>query len=247
MRDALLAAGCLLAPSEFAKEQYVRHGYPAERIRVLPLSLLAFERTARRVRSFDGYPVNFGYLGRVNPWKGAHVLARAMRGIPAGLARVTLYGSVAAEDREYLTKLSGTHPNLHFGGSYGREDLPRILDGMDVAVFPSIMSETLGLVGAEAQAAGVPLIASNLGAIPEYVRHEINGLLFPAGDADALRQRMLRILQEPRLIAQLSVRAPAPSLMEDHVGAIALIYAALLDPSRHRNATTMREPLGQRP
>lgn len=242
MRQALLAAGCLMAPSVFAKERYVRHGYPAERIRVLPLSLLAFGRIERRVRSFARYPVRFGYLGRVTPWKGAHVLAAAMRGVPAGSARTTLYGAVDAADREYLRGLSGAHPDVRFAGSYTREELPRILDEIDVAIFPSIMSETLGLVGVEAQAAGIPIIASDLAAIPEYVRHDVNGLLFPAGDAAALRQRMLQILEQPRLIARLSARTHAPSSMEDHVGAITRIYAELTARPRDRRADVVAAP-----
>ena len=225
MREALLAADCLLAPSRFAKEAYVRHGYPAERIRVLSLSLLSFDRIARRVRSFRGYPIRFGYLGRVVPWKGAHVLAHAIRDLRPGMARFTFYGAVDAGDRAYLTSLSGAHPDLRFAGRYSHAELAGILDEIDVAIFPSLQSETLGFVGVEVQAAGVPVIGSGHAAIAEYVHHEDNGLLFPPGDTAALRSHITRILREPGLIGRYSARAISPPRMDGHVREIIGAYA----------------------
>jgi glycosyltransferase involved in cell wall biosynthesis len=224
MRDALREADCIMTPSQFAKEVYLRHGYPAERIRVLPLSLLSFDRVVRRVRSFRGYPVRFGYLGRVTPWKGAHVLAEAIRGLQPGVAQFTFYGDVEGEDRLYLTSLGGGHPDLRFAGRYNHAELGRIMDELDVAIFPSLVSETLGLVGVEAQAAGVPVIGSSHAAIVEYVRHGVNGLLFPPGDAVSLRAQIMRVLQEPDLIARFSSRAACPPRMDWHVRELARTY-----------------------
>src|SRR5579862_4984292 len=170
MRDALLAATCLLAPSEDTRAQYERQGYPRGRIRVLPLSLL-FEGRARGPRGFRGYPVRFGYMGRVNAWKGAHVLAEAAAEIPADRAHVTFYGAVEPEDERYLTVLAGGGGRVSFSGRYTRAQLAEIVEEIDVAVFPSIMRETQGLVGLEAQIAGLPVIAAAGGASPEYVHH----------------------------------------------------------------------------
>jgi len=224
MRHALLRADRLLTVSESAKTVYVRHGYPEQRIHVLPLALRVTEQVRRRVREFTGYPVRFGYLGRVNPWKGAHLLAEAVRGIPAPRAQFTFYGAVTDEDRSYLTTLSGRHPGLHFVGRYTRGDLIRILDEIDVAVFPSVMTETLGLVGLEAQAAGIPIVGAAHGAITEYVKDDTNGLLFPPGDVEALRARILRVVEHPDLIARLSSGTSAPRHMAEHVRAVEAAY-----------------------
>ncbi|HYM69403.1 MAG TPA: glycosyltransferase [bacterium] len=232
MREVLLDADCLLTVSEFAKAVYVRHGYPQERIRVLPLALQAAGQVQRRARAFERYPVRFGYLGRVTPWKGAHLLAEAARGVPAASAQFTFYGAVEDEDRAHLTALSGGHPGLRFAGRYSRSELGRILDEIDVAVFPSIMTETLGLVGLEAQAAGIPIIGAAHGAITEYVRDGQTGLLFSPGDVEALRAGILRVVEHPDLIARLSAAIAAPRRMDEHVDAVELAYAGVLGAGR---------------
>lgn len=225
MRQALLEADCLLTPSLFAKEVYVRHGYPPERIHVLSLSLSSFDRLVRRVRSFGGFPVRFGYLGRVTPLKGAHVLAAAIRDIRPGWGRFTFYGDVQPEDRRYLTALSGDHPDLRFAGRYTHETLARILDEIEVVIFPSVAGETLGFVGVEAQAAGVPVIGSGHAGIAEYVHHGMNGLLFPPGDIVALRSHIASVLETPDLIERFSSRTFRPPPMESHVRDVLRRYA----------------------
>ncbi|GEM_PF-1272339 len=224
MRETLLAADRLFTVSRSAKAMYVRHGYPEDRIHVLPLSLETVELARRRLRTFERYPIRFGFLGRVTPWKGAHVLAEAARGVPAERAQFTFYGAVAPEDRAHLAALSGHHPGVVFAGRYTRRDLIRHLDAIDVAVFPSIMTETLGLVGLEAQAAGIPIIGAAHGAIAEYVQDGRNGLLFPPGDAGALRERILRVVDHPDLIAHLSSAAGVPPRMGDHVQTVLAAY-----------------------
>jgi glycosyltransferase involved in cell wall biosynthesis len=227
MREALLEADSLMTVSQFAKEMYIRHGYPSDRIQVLPFSIgNAGEKADRAqcVRIFRGYPVRFAYLGRVSPMKGAHLLAEAARGIPPEQARFTFYGVVAKEDRSFLLHIAGGQPNVQFYGRYSRDRLTELLDDVDVAVFPSICPETQGLVGLEAQAAGLPVIGAAHGAIPEYVHHEISGLLFSPGSAASLREQIQRIIRDPGLIAQLSARIRAPEPMKDHAAQVLRAY-----------------------
>lgn len=237
MRDALLAATCLLAPSEDTRAQYERQGYPRGRIRVLPLSLL-FEGRARGPRGFRGYPVRFGYMGRVNAWKGAHVLAEAAAEIPADRAHVTFYGAVEPEDERYLTVLAGGGGRVSFSGRYTRAQLAEIVEEIDVAVFPSIMRETQGLVGLEAQIAGLPVIAAAGGAIPEYVHHDVNGLLFTPGSASGLREQLRRVVDEPEMIGRLSANVRPPRRMDWHLAEILPIYEAAV--SGERQAVSSR-------
>ena len=71
---------------------------------------------------------------------------------------------------------------------------------LDALVFPSVWEETSGIGAREALAAGVPVIASRIGGIPETVRHEVNGLLFEPGDAADLARQIRRLLDEPGLL-----------------------------------------------
>jgi glycosyltransferase involved in cell wall biosynthesis len=224
MRERLLQAHVLLAVSEFAKSVYVRNGYPADRLRVEPLPTTVSEGVRWRHRKFGGYPVRFGFLGRVSPHKGAHLLAEAVAAIPPHLVRCTFYGDVNPDDQRFLLAQAGHHPGVCFAGRYTPDQLSAILDGIDVAVLPSVMRETRGLVGLEAQAAGLPIIASDSGALVEYVQHEVNGLLFRSGSAPALRTALLRIVEEPSMISRLSNRAAPPERIPDHGERIVRAY-----------------------
>ena len=224
MRERVLQAHVLLTVSLFAKSMYVRHGYPADRLRVEPLPTTASDGVRWRLREFRAYPIRFGFLGKVSPHKGAHLLAEAVAAIPSHRVRCTFYGDVHQDDRRFLLALAGHHPGVRFAGRYTPDQLPAILDDVDVAVLPSVMRETRGLVGLEAQAARLPIIASDGGALSEYVQHEVNGLLFSSGSAAALRAALLRIVEEPAMISRLSSHVPPPERMADHAGRIVCAY-----------------------
>ena len=224
MRDCVLETNVLLTVSEFVKSMYVRHGYPESRLRVLPPPVSVSDRVTFRPREFRGYPIRFGYLGKVTPLKGAHLLAEAAAAVPPERGRFTFYGDVAAEDRRYLLTLAAHHPGVHFAGPYGPDRLPDILDDIDVAVLPSLARETRGMVGLEAQAAGLPIIGSDGGALPEYVQHGVNGLLFANGSVAALSGALLRIIDDPAILQRLSANVRPPERMPVHVRRIAAVY-----------------------
>jgi glycosyltransferase involved in cell wall biosynthesis len=81
-----------------------------------------------------------------------------------------------------------------------------------VAAMPSIVAadgdtEGLGLVALEAMMCGCPVVASNLPAVATYLRHEDNGILFPAGDDAALALALARLLDDAPLRQRLAVQA----------------------------------------
>jgi glycosyltransferase involved in cell wall biosynthesis len=77
-----------------------------------------------------------------------------------------------------------------------REDLPRLLPCMDLLVHPATM-EGLGVSLLQASAAGVPIVASRVGGIPEAVRDGVNGRLVPPADVPALTEAILSLLAAP--------------------------------------------------
>jgi glycosyltransferase involved in cell wall biosynthesis len=77
---------------------------------------------------------------------------------------------------------------------------------MDAYVHPSD-GEAFGLALAEAMSAGLPVVAANAGALPELVRDEIDGLLFPPLDVEALTQAINRLIDNPHLRMSLGANA----------------------------------------
>jgi glycosyltransferase involved in cell wall biosynthesis len=134
--------------------------------------------------------------------KGHHILLEALRNMPEreGL-RVLIFGK--GPQREVLERLvreMGLEEIVRFTGF--RDDLPRWMGALDILVHPALM-EGMGISLLQASAAKVPIVASNVGGIPEAVRHGENGILVPPNDAMALRAAIRKLVQNPDLRKQL--------------------------------------------
>ncbi len=87
-----------------------------------------------------------------------------------------------------------------------RDDVVEVMQSLDVFLITSV-TEGLGTIVLEAFAAGVPVVATRAGGIPEMVEDEVTGLLTQPGDADSLAKATLRLLQDPALSQQLALNA----------------------------------------
>jgi glycosyltransferase involved in cell wall biosynthesis len=83
-----------------------------------------------------------------------------------------------------------------------RDDLPKLLPCLDLLVHPATM-EGLGVSLLQASAAGVAIVASDVGGIPEAVRDGVNGRLVPPADVPALAAAVLALLRDPVARARL--------------------------------------------
>ncbi len=200
-----------VAPSRFLGERYVEFGIPEERIEY---SRYGFETSyygAQRQRTDEG--VRFGYLGSWIPPKGLHVLIEAFNGIAEPQASLHLYGHALPyegyEDYEENLRALIRSPRIHLEGSYSNDDVGQILADLDVLVAPSIWYENSPLTIQEAMLAGVPVITSDLGGMSELIQDGVNGLTFRPRDADDLRAKMLRLIQDTSLRRRLRPRSDA--------------------------------------
>jgi glycosyltransferase involved in cell wall biosynthesis len=109
-------------------------------------------------------------------------------------------------------------------GRIPNERVGEVLAESDVVVVPSLWYENSPIVIQEARAAGVPVIASDHGALSEKVRHGVDGLLFPPGDAAALRSALARLWEEPQLLSRLRAGIRPPNDMAGHVTALEALY-----------------------
>lgn len=147
--------------------------------------------------------------GRVQPYKGMQTLVDAVALLCGeGVGDVEL---VVAGEGPYLHELRGRAArhglaNVHFLGR--RTDVPSLLPGATIAVVPSLWEEAFGLAVVEAMAAGVPLVASRTGGIPELVEEGRTGMLVPPGDARALANALRLLLDDPGLRGAMAVQGP---------------------------------------
>ena len=139
----------------------------------------------------------FLYVGRFAAEKNVEVIleayARALDVVPRGVMRLVLAGT-GPHDR-LLRRIAP--PDVGFLGYLDREStLPDLYANCDAFVFAST-TETLGLVVLEAMASGLPVIATPAGGVADHLRDGVNGLAYPAGDAQVLADAMIRLVGDP--------------------------------------------------
>src|SRR5439155_9349363 len=118
-------------------------------------------------------------------------------------------------------------------GAIAHDQVPHALASIDVLVVPSIWPENSPLVIQEAFLAGVPVIASRIGGIPEVVRDGRNGLLFRAGDAADLARSLTRLLDEPGLLDTLRTGIPPVRTIDEDVSQARAMYEGCLRTRAH--------------
>ncbi len=173
-----------------------------------------------------------GVVAQLIQRKGHRVLFDALRGLPLPQpVALVLFGQGPLQDE--LASRAATLPlaAVRFAGFC--QDLPQWLGALDLLVHPAL-AEGLGVSLLQASAAGVPIIASGVGGIPEAVRDGVNGLLVPPGDAPALGAAIARLAADPAQRRRLG--AAGSWLVDAEFATDAMIqnnldvYRQLLDP-----------------
>ncbi len=140
-----------------------------------------------------------GVVARIEPEKGHPTLLNAWPGVLSRFPDATLLvvgeGSRLGALRDQVDDL-GIAESVIFTGR--REDVPEVTKSLDVAVLPSYR-EAQGLSILEAMALSRPVVASNVGGIPEMIDDGRTGLLVPPHDAEALSDAIVRLLTDHQL------------------------------------------------
>ncbi|MFF2622077.1 glycosyltransferase [Oerskovia jenensis] len=146
--------------------------------------------------------VHVGYAGRLAPHKGVDVLLDAVRDDER--LRLTLAGD-GPSARALRDRARPLGDRVRFVGPLAGDDLVAFYRSLDVLAVPSLDTpgwvEQFGRVAVEAMACGTPVVASDSGALPDVVGGA--GLLVPPGDARALREALVRVVDEPGLAETL--------------------------------------------
>jgi glycosyltransferase involved in cell wall biosynthesis len=179
-----------IAPSEFTRQWLIQHA-KLDPLRVTAINCIVDIPDAPSDPEQGEY---VGFAGRLTVEKGVIPFVEAGRicKLPFKLAiheqsRVTM--DVPADADIVLTR--------------SPEDLDAFYRGSRIVVFPSIWFETFGLVGAEAMARGIPVVASKIGALGSLVEDEVDGLHFEPGNAQDLAGKVMRLWRDPDLCRRL--------------------------------------------
>jgi L-malate glycosyltransferase len=203
-RAAYSCAHIIVANSRAAAVRLVDEGVPARKIAVIPNGL---DVPIRRVRSGERLPRRVTVVANLRPGKGHDTLIDAAVEVLGRHPDATFEIIGDGSERERLIARADERQVRHaFTFAGHRDDVAARLAAADIFAFPS-MSEALPNAVLEAMAAGLPIVASRVGGIPELISHGRTGLLVAPGDPAALAANLLRVMNEDGLAARLGEAA----------------------------------------
>jgi glycosyltransferase involved in cell wall biosynthesis len=171
-----------IAISEIVRQKHVAGGLPASRIIVKPHFTWPTERR-------DGPGDYFLFLGRLSSEKGVDRLLEAWSQVRADLL-------VVGNGPEMAHLRAIAPSNVDFRGTVEAAQIPALLRHARALLVPSVWQEGAGRVAIEAYAAGVPVVASCVGALPEVVEDGVTGLLLSPDDKMAWARGVERLLDD---------------------------------------------------
>jgi glycosyltransferase involved in cell wall biosynthesis len=235
IRNTIAGADRIFVATRFMARAVESLGVDARKVSVQPFGIRYTARTAARAP--DEGPLRIGFVGTLYEHKGAHVLVEALRSIPHTLSVTAGFYGDTAQFPAYFTvlqRLANGDPRIEFRGTFPQRDIAEVMEGLDVLVAPSLWHENSPLVLLHAQAAGCPVVGSNVAGISELVHDGENGLLFAPGDAPALARALVRLAEDRSLLRQLGSRAMRVKQMTEYADELIRTYRELANLSEGR-------------
>lgn len=201
----------------------IPNGIPVQRYRTPAVSRIEW----RAQEGIDPSDFVFVFVARMQEQKNHELLLRVFSRLAVTSPPVRLLLAGDGELRANLEKTAqelGCAGRIHFLGN--RKDVPDLLGASDAFVLSSDW-EGNPLCILEAMAAGLPVVSTAVGGIPELVEHEQTGLLVPPKDGDALLGAMSRLVTNPQLVRDLGAAAARHADETFDVRHMADAYAAL--------------------
>ena len=223
----------ILAMSTGVKAICARLGVAEEKLRVLHFTLSHLDGLRPSGRTRPGDPPVFAVLnGCSSRAKGVDLVRRALGVVdatPGASMRLQVWGYVSPAARAWLA----AHPAVELRGNYANSDLPRILETVDVGIVPSVWEEAYGYTGIEFLAAGVPVIGTPRGGIPDYTRTGETGWLLDDADGDELGRLIARLAAAPDEVAAMRAsvaerRDALVKAMSTHADELDAVYSELV-------------------
>lgn len=234
LREKVACADRMVCISQFARSQLMRISPPAHWHK-LQLCRLGVDPAQFRPRTDPraAGPIRLLCVGRLTPAKGQVLLLQAcaeLRHLDIAFA-LTLVG-----DGPDLARLKdgvrrfGLQESVHFTGPLNQLQVREELARADIFVLPSL-AEGIPVVLMEAMACGLPCLSCPVNGIPELIEHGRSGLLAAPGDATALTEQLLRLIEDSGLRQSLGVagrmQVEQRFQQRKNIAALAVIFASL--------------------
>jgi glycosyltransferase involved in cell wall biosynthesis len=185
-------------------------GIPADKIRLVPLGIDSRELSKidrPTINGFDLRSPRIGYLARLAPEKGLHVLVDAFIMLSQMTSplkpQLQIAGWLGDQHRSYANeqfrklRSAGLGSMFQYFGTVDRAEKIDFLSRIDVLSVPTVYQEPKGIYVLEALAAGIPVVQPDHGAFPELIQSTAGGYLFRPNDAGHLAETLARLIHNP--------------------------------------------------
>jgi len=196
--------------SKVMKHDLIELGIDEAKIHVIPMGV-DFKNTFKPIPNIKKNTHSVLFVGRLVEKKGVKFLIQAMQKVIMTLPDAELYIAGTGTEHDNLVNLAnkfGIQQNIHFLGSIHNTGLPLLYNQHPVVAFPSVIAksgdmEGFGLVLSEALGCECGVVASNLPAVRDIVKHDFNALIVEPEDIDALSNAIIKLLQDKTLAIKL--------------------------------------------
>jgi glycosyltransferase involved in cell wall biosynthesis len=223
MLSQMLLCDMIHAESSRSAAVLTYYGVPSSKIRVLNITSDTVDQCQPKASRMKSRPIVFGYRGALIETKGVEIVLKAFAQLDHSKVRMLIYGD---GDLGYERRLRDLARGLQveFRGRHSRDQISRVHEDIDVGLIPSLWEETFALVGTEYLNSGIPVIASRIGGMVDYVQDGTNGLLCPPGDVSAWVAAMRRFVETPDLIDRMRSTMGRWKSMEQFTEEIVSLY-----------------------
>lgn len=230
LRSMATLSDRIVAPSEWVRAALAANAIPLEKV-VVSGQAASDAFSDRKQRPLEGHrEIVIGFLGRLESYKGADLLVRALTRVPADLPvrmRIAGIGTDPKFTRRFEA-LVASEPRVTLVGLVEHEQVPQFLADIDVLAVPSRYMETGPIVVQEARALGIPVMGADLGGISERIDHGVDGWLLPFDDpqpwADAIREAVT----DRAKLARLSANMRRKRSQDDVASEMSALYRQIL-------------------
>ena len=224
----------IVAPSQWVYDALAINGVPLEKLSIsrqaVAQSLVDRGRAVPRAERGKGKALTIGFMGRLEPYKGAHLLLEAIKRIPRDVP-IHLKVAGSGTEPEYLRSIetiANKDKRIEFPGPLEHDEISQFLRGLDVLAVPSNYMETGPLVVLEAYAFGIPVMGADIGGISERIRDGVDGWLLPFDDSGAWAAAIQDIALDEAKLARLAANILPSRTMDDAASEMGTLYREIL-------------------
>jgi len=232
----------VIAPSKFVLNTHRKYGFfKNTKTFVLPNGIRLNDiDNSKDIKTIDnnGRNINILYTGGLTKHKGVSILISAFKQIKNKNLKLHIVGGGIYEND--LRCLADNDDRIVFYGKLPKQDVWAFYRMANLSVVPSIWHDVFPTVILEAFKAGIPVIGSNMGGIPELIRNNYNGFLFEAGNIEELKRILENVTNNPERLRELGRNAFASVKkyeMSSYINKLLKVYEDAIEINKLKNST----------